>query len=105
MNKGETWTDSTKVSKTVYTLADITANEIVVNYTEHGTTERTQEANGMELKISSKDVTTGKITIDGATGLLKSKTGDTVSDGTMEMMGQTIPLKTKVTKTITVKSI
>lgn len=105
MNKGETWTDTTGGKKTVYTLADVTANEIVINYTENASTDRTQEANGMELKISTKDVTTGKITLDGSTGVLKSKTGDTVSDGTMEMMGQSIPLKTKVTKTITVKAI
>ena len=105
MNKGETWTDTTGGNKTVYTLADITAGEIVINYTENASTERTQEANGMELKISTKDVTTGKITLDSSTGVLKSKTGDTVSDGTMEMMGQSIPIKTKVTKTITVKAI
>lgn len=103
--KGESWTDTTGGNKAMYTVTDITDADILINYTEEGTTEKTQEANGMELKISSKDKTTGKITIDKKTGLLKEKTGTTTSEGTMDMMGQTVPMNTKVTKVITVTGL
>jgi len=101
--KGATWADSTKASKTVYTVSDITDAEIIVDYIENGTSERVQEGNGMEIKISAKEKTTGKIMLDRKTGLLKEKTGVTESEGTMEMMGQTLPMTTKTQKTITVK--
>lgn len=103
--KGASWTDTTGGNKAVYTVTDITDADILIDYSEEGTTERKQEANGMELTISSKDKTTGKITLDKKSGLLKEKTGTTTSEGTMDMMGQTIPMTTKVTKVITVKGL
>ncbi len=57
----------------------------------------------MELKISSKDKTTGKIVLDKKTGLLKEKNSTTASEGTMEIMGQSVPMTTKITKVVTVK--
>jgi len=102
--KGDTWTDTTGGNKSVYTVTDVTGTDILIDYTEEGTTERTQEANGMEIKISSKDKTTGKIVLDKATRLLKEKTGTTKSEGLMEMMGQSVPMSTTSTKTITVKA-
>ncbi len=103
VSKGESWTDTTGGNKAVYTVTDITGSDILIEFTENGTTERTQEANGMELKISSKDNTTGKIILDKATGLLKEKTATTKSEGIMEMMGQSVPMNTTSTKTVTVK--
>ena len=103
--KGESWTDSSKNIKTVYTLADVTDADIIVNYTEEASTSRTQEAMGQEIKMSSKDKTTGKITLDKKTGLLKEKIATTNSEGNMEMAGQTMPMNTKTIKTVTVKAI
>lgn len=103
VSKGETWTDSTKGTKATYTIADITSTDVIINFTEEGKTERKQEANGMELKITTKDKTTGKITLDAKTGLLKEKTGVTDSQGTMEIMGQEAPMTTKTTTTTTTK--
>jgi hypothetical protein len=105
VSKGQSWADSTKDTKTVYTLTDVTATDIIIDYTEDGKTERKQEAQGMEISISSKDKTTGKIVLDKTTGLLKERTATTNSEGTMEMMGQSLPMNTKVTKTVTVKPI
>ena len=105
VSKGQSWTDSTKDSKTIYTLSDVTATDIIIDYTEDAKTERKQETQGMEISISSKDKTTGKIILDKSTGLLKEKTANTTSEGIMEMMGQTLPMNTKITKTITVKPI
>lgn len=103
MTKGETWTDSSNNSKTVYTLSEITDTDIVVTYTQEASTQRTQEAMGQEITMNSKDKTTGRITLDKKTGLLKERTADTISTGKMEMMGQSVPLSTKTTKTVTVK--
>ncbi len=102
--KGESWTNASGNAKTVYTLADVTDADIIVNYTEEASTSRTQEAMGQEIKMNSKDKTTGKITLDKKTGLLKEKTATTNSEGNMEMAGQTIPMNTKTTKTVTVKA-
>ncbi len=103
--KGESWTDTTGGKKAVYTVSNITDTDIIIDYTEEGTTERTQEANNMEIKISSKDKTTGTITLDKKTGLMKEQTGTTSSEGTMDMMGQSVPMNTKVTKVTTVKGL
>ena len=51
--------------------------------------------------MSSKDKTTGKIILDKSTGLLKERTATTDSQGTMEMMGQSLPMNIKVTKKVT----
>lgn len=104
VKKGQSWTDSTKDSKTVYTLSDITTSDIIIDYTEDASSQRTQDAGGMEISMSSKDKTTGKIILDKNTGLLKERTATTDSQGTMEMMGQSLPMNTKVTKKVTVTS-
>lgn len=103
--KGESWTDSSKNIKTVYTLADVTDADIIVNYTEEASTSRIQEAMGQEITMNSKDKTTGKIILDKKSGLLKEKTATTNSEGNMEMAGQSMPMNTKTTKTVTVKAI
>jgi hypothetical protein len=103
--KGESWTDSSKNIKTIYTLADVTETDIIINYTEDASTSRTQEAMGHEITMTSKDKTTGKIILDKKSGLLKEKTATTNSEGNMEMAGQTMPMTTKTTKTVIVKAI
>jgi len=103
--KGESWTNALGNAKTVYTLADVTDADIIINYTEEASTSRTQEAMGQEIKMSSKDKTTGKIILDKKSGLLKEKTATTNSEGNMEMAGQSMPMNTKTTKTVTVKAI
>jgi len=103
--KGESWTDTAGGKNAKYTLTDITADAILIDYTEEGTTDRTQEANGMEIKMSSKDKTTGKIILDKKTGLLKQKNATTSSEGTMEVSGQSIPINTKLTRVTTVGGI
>ena len=52
VSKGESWTDTTNNAKKVYTLSDITDNDLVVTYTGDGTTQRKQQAQGMEIVIN-----------------------------------------------------
>jgi hypothetical protein len=99
VGKGDTWTDSANNRKTVYTLADVTDNDIIVTFTEDATISQKQEVgNGMEVTLNSKEKSTGRLTLDRKTGLLKQKSSNTDADGTMEIMGQSVPLSTKTTR-------
>lgn len=102
--KGDSWTDTANQVKAVYTVSDITATDIVINYTEEGSTSRKQDAMGQEMTISSKDKTTGKIILDRKSGILKERTATTTSEGNMEVAGQSMPMNTKTTRTTTVKT-
>lgn len=103
VGKGDTWIDSIPNRKTVYTLADITPDKIIVNYTETQKTTTKQEAMGMEISIQTTDNTTGQITLDRKTGLLQHKTATTDSDGTMSVAGQSMPATRKTTREWTVE--
>jgi hypothetical protein len=107
VGKGDTWTDTTSADKdvkrkAVYTVSDITANEVLLKYTEDVAMKTTKENMGMEVTIDKQDKNTGNITLDRKTGLLKQKTITTETSGTASVMGQEIPLDTKVTTTVVV---
>jgi len=102
VGRGESWTDSVPNRKTVYTLADLTDSDIIITYTEDATIATKQEAMGMQIHMNSKDRTTGRITLDRRTGLLKAKTASTSSEGTMEAMGQSAPTSKKISRSWTV---
>ncbi|GAA4344193.1 DUF6263 family protein [Flaviaesturariibacter amylovorans] len=103
--KGDTWADTAKGQKSNYTVSDITGDEVIVKFTSEGKTERKQEAQGMEIVINSVDKTSGTIRIDRKTGIMKERVSTTDSEGTMEVMGQSVPMttKTQVTTTVTTK--
>ena len=105
-NKGQSWTDSLKgeESGTIkYTVTDITNKEVLIDYISEGVTKKKQEVGaGMEVDINLKNKTTGIITLDKKSGLLKQRTVDSEGSGSMEVMGQKIPMKSKITGTITV---
>jgi hypothetical protein len=101
VGKGDSWSDNSGTIKRNYTISDITDTEVLVNFTTEGTTETKQEAGGMEIVMNTKDKSTGQIVIDRKTGLMKKKTENIDSDGTMEVMGQSIPMKTKATRITT----
>lgn len=104
--KGISWVDSLSGEEkgTVkYTVADVTASEVMIDYVSEGTTKKKQEVGGgMEMDVNLKNKTTGTITIDKKSGLLKKRTVDSEGSGTMEVMGQSIPMKSKITGTINV---
>lgn len=105
--KGESWSDSSakegKKSNTQYTLTDITDNEILVDFKGNSSTETKAEMMGMETVTKMKNNTTGKIIIDKATGIIKQKTSTNDATGTIDVMGQTVPLSSKTTTIINVK--
>lgn len=107
VKSGDTWTDSIAANgqkrTTVYKVNSITANEIVLDYTETVNVNSTQQIMGMEASIKSDDKVVGQIILDKTSGLLKQKTATIDSKANMEAQGMTIPSTGKTTITITVK--
>ncbi len=99
VGKGDSWTDSTANHKTVYTLTDITDTDILISFTTDETVHSEQAVMGVEINMNSQDKTTGQITLDRKTGLLKQKKSDTTSEGTIDAMGQSSPMTKKLSRT------
>lgn len=107
VGQGDSWTDSSssegQTRKTTYTVKSITDKEIILDYNELVSINTTQQIMGaVEATIKTTDKTTGTVTLDKATGLLKQKTGVMQEEGTMEAQGQTIPMKGTTNITMTV---
>ena len=108
LKKSDTWLDSTEAPGGKefihYTLSDITPTEILLDYTSTSNSDIKSDMMGMEATTHMVNNSKGKITIDRASGILKNKTAETESNGTVDIMGQSIPIKTKTSLTINVKS-
>ena len=106
---GDNWSDSTITDdiKTYrnYTIKEIKGNIATVVLTGTQTTKKKVEQQGMEINVSMEAKLSGEGLVDMSTGLLQQRT--TVMDGTgsAEVMGQSIPVTTKVTTVTTVKTI
>lgn len=106
---GDSWSDSsiTDEIKTYrnYTIKAVNGNNATISLTGKQITRKKVEQQGMEINVSMEGKLSGEGIVDMNTGLLKQKT--TVMDGTgsAEMMGQSIPVTTKITTTTTVKTI
>ena len=106
---GDTWSDSTITGdiKTYrnYTLKEVNGNNGTVLLTGKQTTKKKMEQQGMEINISMEAKLSGEGIVDMTTGLLKQRTMVMDGTGSAEVMGQTIPVTTKITTTTTVKTI
>jgi hypothetical protein len=109
LTKGQSWSDSLKgpeIGAITYTVNSIVGSDILIDYKSEGSAKRKQDVgNGMVMDIDMKNKMSGKITLDKKTGLLKQKTVESDGSGTMEVMGQKIPMKTKMSGTITVSGL
>jgi hypothetical protein len=106
---GYSWVDSSSEDKikTIkkYTLKDIKGNEALINLDVTITGEKTNEAQGMEMTVTLNTKTTGEITSDITTGLVKKNVMVTEINNTMEMMGNSNPMTGKINTTITYSSV
>ena len=109
LKKGQSWTDSLQGEEqgsVKYTVVDVTGADVLIDYISEGVTKRSQDlGNGMTMEIDLTNKTTGKITLDKKSGLLKKRTIESEGNGNMEIAGQSIPMKSKVTGTITVNGL
>jgi hypothetical protein len=100
----ETWTesglDSNGKFSTVYTLSAITDSTIIVDLKGSSSIITKAEMMGMQTSTTMNNDYTGKIILDKTTGIIKEKTITTVSNGSTEAMGGTMPVTSKTTITI-----
>jgi hypothetical protein len=108
ISQGESWADSVKTEtgsvKTVYTLSEIKDSTIVIDFNSTGTTISKTMMMGREATTTMNNASNGKIILDGITGIILEKTITTESNGSMEAMGGTMPVTSRSTITIHVKS-
>jgi hypothetical protein len=110
VSKGSTWTDTTSANgdekrKAAYTVTGVTDSEVLIDYTEEVNATTTREQMGMEVNIERKDQSTGKITLDRKTGILKQQVVTTKTEATAEVMGQRMPVNATTTRTVTVRAM
>lgn len=105
--KGDTWTDQENkegIKRTTnYTVNSITDTEVILDFTEEVSVDKTQAVMGMDAIISTKDKSTGKIIIDKKSGLFKQKNSTTSTEGTVDVQGMSIPVSGKTNLMVTVK--
>ena len=104
---GETWTDSTieKNNKVVrvYTLKSITDKEALIQLDIVIDATTTIEQQGMSMDFTSTTKTKADITTDITTGLVKTRTAQSDISGSIQVMGQSMPITAKTTSTSTYK--
>ena len=106
---GDSWSDSSvtdemKIYRS-YTIKEVNGNDATVTLTGKQVTKKKVEQQGMEINVNMEGKLSGEGIVDMSTGLVVQRT--TVMDGigTAEVMGQSMPVTTKVTTTTTVKTI
>jgi hypothetical protein len=103
---GYTWIDSVSSenskSKTTYTIKEVKGNEALIDIKGTLQLNNKAEAQGMEVTNSSTGIVTGDETVDISTGIIKHKTTTLETTGTVQAMGQEIPVTSKITSVVTV---
>lgn len=106
---GETWTDSTRDGDshtlTTYTLKQVNGDEGTVSLNGDLTISREIQQQGTTMQMSMTGTTSGEYTFDTKTGIIKTRKALTKTSGTVDVMGQSIPMtmETNVVSTVTKK--
>ncbi len=100
---GDRWADTTiakemKMIRT-YNLKSITGNEAVIQLEINSSSVNKLDFQEMEFEIKSETKTKSEITTDITTGLAKQRTSSTDITGSIQMMGQDMPISAKVSST------
>lgn len=103
------WNDSTIADgvKTYrnYTVKSIDGNTATLSFAATQNINKAMENQGMEMNVTMENKMTGEIVVDKASGVVKQKTINTEGTGSMDMMGQSVPMTNKTTLTSTTKSL
>jgi hypothetical protein len=106
-NIGDSWSDTTseKDMKMIrkYTLSSISGNESTILLDAETKAVNKLDFQGMEFEIKSVTKTKGEIIADINTGLVKKRTSSSDITGTIQMMGQDMPISAKVVSAGTYK--
>lgn len=104
---GDTWMDSSevknksKVYKT-YTLKEMNAEVAKIGMASKMNGSTSAEVQGMQMDVTINTKSNGDIILDPKTSIVKKIIKTTDVEGTMEVMGQSIPLTSKVNEEITI---
>jgi len=106
---GYSWSDSVNndelKSNTTYTIKELKGNDATVTVKGSMQVSKKAQAQNMEFTSNSTGGFTGELVIDTKTGVVKQRNTTLETTGSVEAMGQQIPMKTKVTSEITVESM
>lgn len=96
---GESWIDSVRNSQeqsvTVSTLSALTDSTIIVTFNTTSVTNTTRQLMGAQATTKLNNIITGKTIVDRTTGIIREKTSDIDSNGTTQMMGNTLPINVR----------
>jgi hypothetical protein len=100
---GDSWSDTTtaKDIKTIrnYTFKSITGTEAVIQSAIVSTGSNKLNFQEMEFEVKNEIKSNGEIVTDISTGLVKKRTNVADITGSMQMMGQDMPISAKATTT------
>jgi len=105
---GDSWSDSTemrgksRVFKT-YTIKEISGELAKIGLVSNMAGATSTEANGMQIDVNIKSKSDGEILVDPKTSIVKKINQVTDIEGTMDVMGQSMPIISKVTLEIVIK--
>jgi len=106
---GYSWSDSTNrdgtKSNTIYTIKELNGNDATVTLKGNVQSSQKTETQNMEVTNNSTGTFSGDMVIDIKTGIVKQRNTTIETTGTVEVMGQQIPMSTKVTSQTTIKSM
>ena len=104
---GNSWSDTAiaKDMKTIrtYTLKSVTGNEAVIQMDMVSNAVNKLNFQEMEFEVKSETKTKGEIITDINTGLVSKRTTSSDITGSIQMMGQDMPITAKATSTNTYK--
>ena len=103
---GDAWTNTidrngTKIEE-AYSIAEINENIITLNYLSNSNSTTVQENMGMEVTITMKNKSEGKIKVDRKSGILKEKIITTTATGTVASGYGDFPINSTSTSVITI---
>lgn len=106
---GDTWSDSIIAEglKTYrdYTVKSVQGNEATITIAGKQLMDKKMENQGMEITLVMESKLTGEMLVDDKTGVIKQRTLTSDGSGNMEMMGQQVPMTTRVETTSATKSL
>jgi len=106
---GYSWSDSVNKddtkSNTTYTIKELKGNDATVSVKGTMQVSQKAQAQNMEFTSNSTGSFNGDLIVDIKTGVVKQRNSTVETTGTVDIMGQQIPMTTKVTSESIVKSM
>ena len=105
---GYSWVDSVDKdgsrSNMTYTIKELRGNDATVSVKGAMQMSQKAEAQNVEFTNNSTGAISGELVIDAKTGIIKQRNTAIETTGTVEVMGQQIPMTTKTTSQTTLRS-